>query len=218
MKEDFNLDNILFKTENLSFNNMIFYKDIIIEKDKVTFIVGDSGTGKTTLLKMLNGIKSLSAGKIFFGSNDLNAINTITLRKEVSLISQEVYLFDTTIIDNFKMFYDYRNLPCINNDEITAMLALCCIPLPLESECAILSAGERQRVYIALFLSFLPKVIMLDEPTSALDCNCSHNLLENIISFCKQKNISVIIVSHNKELTEKYAEETIQLNVDRGAL
>lgn len=205
------MQNILFKTQGLSFNNSIFYNDITIPKNKVTFIVGESGVGKTTLLKMLNGVITPSGGEIFYNGKNLAEFDTICLRKEVSLISQEVFLFDRSIKENFQQFYDYREKECLSDEVINKLLSLCCIPISADSSCTTLSAGERQRVYLAIFLSFLPKVLLLDEPTSALDCNCSNKLLENIISFCKEKEISVIIVSHDRELTEKYGEEIITI-------
>lgn len=205
------MQNILFQTRELSFNNSIFYNDITILKDKVTFIVGESGAGKTTLLKMFNGVITPSGGEIFYNGKNLAELDTICLRKEVSLISQEVFLFDRSIKENFQQFYEYREQACLNDEEINKLLSLCCIPISAESSCTTLSAGERQRVYLAIFLSFLPKVLLLDEPTSALDCNCSSRLLENIISFCKESDISIVIVSHDRELTEKYGEEIISI-------
>jgi putative ABC transport system ATP-binding protein len=74
-----------------------------------------------------------------------------------------------------------------------------------------MSGGERQRVYIAIFLSFLPKVIMLDEPTSALDKENSTKVIQNIIAFCKEKGIVVIIVSHDNQIVEHFAENIITI-------
>ena len=98
-KETSNLNEIIFETKNLSFNNMIQYKDIQIKEGKVNFIIGKSGTGKSTLLRLFNGTLSPSDGSIFYNGNDILQMDTITLRKEVLLISQSVYLFDESIED-----------------------------------------------------------------------------------------------------------------------
>jgi len=210
------LNGILFETKKLSFNQIIQYKDIQIKEGKVNFIVGKSGTGKSTLLKLFNGTLSPSNGTIFYNGNDISQMDTIELRKEVMLISQAVYLFDGRIEDNFKEFYRYRDMPAPSGEVMKEFLKLCCIPFSLDKDCTTMSGGEKQRVYIAIYLSFLPKVIMLDEPTSALDKENSNDVIENLIGFAKDKGITVIIVSHDPKITDKFAEEitVIERGVD----
>jgi len=203
------LQEVLFQTENLGYNNIIKYDDVTIPKGKVTFISGESGTGKSTLLKLLNGILTSSSGRIIYEGRDLSEFDTIELRKRVSLVSQDVFLFDTTIEQNFIRFYEYRDQSPPGTDEMKRFLALCGVPLSLDKDCTTMSGGERQRVYIAIFLSFLPKVIMLDEPTSALDQKNSGIVLENIISFCKKNDMTIIIVSHDQALKDRFAEQNI---------
>ena len=72
-----------------------------------------------------------------------------------------------------------------------------------------MSGGEKQRLYIAIYLSFKPKVIMLDEPTSALDEENSHEVIKNILSFSKENKITSLIVSHDKELANAFADNTV---------
>nr|WP_308741910.1 ATP-binding cassette domain-containing protein [uncultured Anaerocolumna sp.] len=208
------MDGILFETKNLSFNQIIKYKDIQIKEGKVSFIVGKSGSGKSTLLKLFNGTLPPSNGTIYYHDRDISQMDTITLRKEVLLISQAVYLFDGCIEDNFKEFYRYRDMPAPSEEVMKEFLKLCCIPFSLDKDCTTMSGGEKQRVYIAIYLSFLPKVIMLDEPTSALDKENSNDLIENLIAFAKDKGITVIIVSHDPKITDKFAEEIIL--IERG--
>lgn len=203
------MSEILFNTENLNFNNMIQFGNIVIPKKEVTFISGESGMGKSTLLKLLNGTLTPSNGRVFYNGKDILELDTIALRKEISLVSQDVFLFNSSIKDNFRLFYEYRDQTPPTNDQIKKFLTLCCISFPLDKDCFTMSGGERQRIYIAIFLSFLPKVIMLDEPTSALDDKNSNVIMENIIGFCKKNNISVIVVSHDKALTERYAENNL---------
>lgn len=213
-KEMVNLNKIVFKTNNVSFNNMIQYKDIQIKEGRVNFIVGKSGTGKSTLLRLFNGMLSPSDGTITYNDIDISQMDTITLRKDVLLISQSVYLFDGSIEENFKEFYRYRDMASPSKEVMKEFLELCCIPFPLDKDCTTMSGGEKQRVYIAIYLSFLPKVIMLDEPTSALDKENSNDVIENLITFAKEKGITVIIVSHDPKITEKFAEEVI--TIERG--
>jgi len=160
---------------------------------------------------LFNGTLSPSDGSIFYNDNDISQMDTITLRKEVLLISQSVYLFDDSIEENFKEFYRYRDMAAPSQEVMKEFLELCCIPFPLDKDCTTMSGGEKQRVYIAIYLSFLPNVIMLDEPTSALDKENSNDVIENVITFAKDKGITVIIVSHDPKITEKFAEEVITI-------
>ena len=74
-----------------------------------------------------------------------------------------------------------------------------------------MSGGERQRVYIAIFLSFMPDVLMLDEPTSALDNTSSDIMMSNIKNFTNDNEMTTIVVSHYLTLAEKYGDEIIAL-------
>jgi putative ABC transport system ATP-binding protein len=205
------LTDIILETKQLSFQDMIHYQDISILSDKVNFIVGSSGTGKSTLLRLFNGTYSPSNGSVFYLGKDISEIDTIELRKEVLLVSQSVYLFDTSIRDNFKHFYEFRGLNTPSDQDMKRFLDICCIPFSLEHDCTTMSGGERQRVYIAIFLSFQPKVIMLDEPTSALDKENSQNVIQNVLTFCKDNKITAIIVSHDSRITDAFAENIITI-------
>jgi putative ABC transport system ATP-binding protein len=205
------LENIILRTKNLSFNNLIYYKDIQIEKNKANFIVGKSGTGKSTLLRLFNGTLSPSSGSIYYSENDISETDTILLRQELLLISQTVYLFDTSIKENFKQYYSYRDMTPPSDDEMKHFLNLCSVPFSIDSDCTIMSGGERQRVYIAIFLSFKPKVLMLDEPTSALDKQTSNEVIKNILDYCKNNEITVVAISHDGNLTDKFAENIITI-------
>lgn len=158
---------------------------------------------------MFNGMLSQSNGDIFYNDTNILDIETIKLRKEVSLISQSVFLFDGTIRENFNEFYNYRQEKAITNDEIKLFLDICCLDFSLDKHCNEMSGGEKQRLYIAIYLSFKPKVIMLDEPTSALDEENSHEIIKNILSFSKQNRITSIIVSHDKELSKSFADNIV---------
>jgi len=207
------LKKTLISAVNLSFNNFITYPDFAIEKNQVTFIMGESGVGKSTLLKLFNQTLTQSSGDIFYNDKNIRTMDSIDLRKEISLIGQGAFLFDSSIRENFKNFYNFRGEDVISDKDIKYYLELCCITFDLEKDCTTMSGGERQRIYMAIYLSFNPNVIMLDEPTAALDSKNSDDVIRNVISYCKKKEISVIIVSHDKELKEKFAEDVILLEM-----
>lgn len=202
---------IILSAKNLSFRNIIKYPDIDIKRGRTVFICGESGCGKSTLLRLLNGTLSADSGEIKYNGETIDSLDTVTLRKEVLLVSQTVFLFDETIKSNFIKFYQYRDLLPPPDEQIKKYLNLCCTQLQLDERCDTMSGGERQRVFIAICLSFLPKVLMLDEPTSALDEKTGRNLLHNIKQFCKENEITLIVVSHDKSLVDAFADEKIML-------
>lgn len=204
------MDNIILRTLNLKFLSIEF-EDISLKTNEVAFIVGSSGTGKSSLLKIFNQTYSQSSGKVFYNGVDIDNSDILSLRKEILLISQNVFLFDDTIKGNFKCFYEFRGEELISEKEMKEYLLICCIDFSLDDNCTTMSGGERQRIYTAIFLSFKPKILMLDEPTSALDSRNSKVMLKNIINFCKANIITLIVVSHDNELTNEFAENIITI-------
>lgn len=202
----------VFSVRNLIFREVIKYPDIDIEEGKITFIFGKSGSGKSSFLKMLNATISPSSGDIYYNGKNITDLDSVTLRKEAILVSQTVFLFEGSIEDNFKKYYEYRESPVPSKEEIERYLKICCADFDLNSRCETMSGGERQRIFISICLSFLPKVLMLDEPTSALDSSIALRLFLNLQEFCKDKGITFIVVSHDKGLAEKFADKIINLD------
>ena len=202
----------MFALKNVNYKDILKYPDIEIPSDVATFICGESGSGKSTLLKLLNGVLSPSDGQISYLHTALENYGPIPLRQEVLLVSQSVYLFDKSIKNNFDEYYNYRNLDALSESQIRKYLDICSINISLDSMCHILSGGERQRVFIAINLSYQPRVLMMDEPTSALDNKNANVLIENIKTYCKENNITLIVVSHDKTIAEKYADNIINLS------
>ena len=193
------------------FQSMIRYPDIKIAKGKTTFIHGPSGCGKSTLLKLINGTTSPDSGEIFYKGNNIENIDTIDLRREILLVAQSVFLFTGTIEENFKKYYEYRDRDLPTKETMEKFLKICSAEFSLETRCETMSGGERQRVYIAIFLSFMPDVLMLDEPTSALDNTSSDIMMSNIKNFSKDNEMTTIVVSHYLTLAEKYGDDIIVL-------
>lgn len=201
----------LFLLKNLNFKNIILYPDIEISEGKTTFICGKSGCGKSTMLKLLNGAQAFDSGSLQYCGKEITEYDSIELRREVLLCGQSVYLFDGDIKENFKKFYEYRDLPAPDDSFMKKYLAVCSASFNLDTNCTTMSGGERQRIFIAICLSLKPKVFLLDEPTSALDENTSTELFKNVIRFCSENNITVIAISHSTSLTQQFADEIISL-------
>ena len=205
----------IISASQVVFQSMIRYPNIKIAKGKTTFIHGPSGCGKSTLLKLINGTISPDSGEIVFNGNNIDDIDTIKLRRDILLVSQSVFLFSGTIEENFKKYYEYRDQETPSKEHMEKFLQICRAEFPLETRCETMSGGERQRVYIAIFLSFMPEVLMLDEPTSALDNTSSDIIMSNIKNFSDDNDMTTIVVSHYLPLAQKYGDNIIALERSR---
>lgn len=200
--------------EILRFENVKFikeYDDFSIDKNEVVFVVGKSGSGKSTLLKLINNTLQMKSGRIFFKDENILNIKPVELRRNIIMTSQENFLFDMTIRENFHEFYKLRDLEELTDDEITKFLKITNFDVDLNLNVEKLSGGEKQRVFLAIALSLDPEVLLLDEPTSALDNKTAFDMMKNIVDYCKHNDITLVVVSHARQLVDEFADKIINL-------
>ena len=200
--------------EILRFENVKFirqYDDFTINKNEIVFIVGKSGSGKSTLLKLINNTLQMKSGRIFYKDANILNIKPVELRRNIMMTSQENFLFDMTIKENFHEFYKLRDLENLTDDEIVKFLKIADFDVDVNLDVEKLSGGEKQRVFLAIALSMRPEVLLLDEPTSALDSNTAFNMMKNIVDYCKHNDITLVVVSHARNLVDEFADKTIDL-------
>lgn len=195
----------MFKLKDVVYKNIVNIETLNIPRNIVSFITGESGSGKTTLFKLLNNTIIPESGQVLFNNSD------VISREDVLLVSGKVFLYRCSILENFKKFYNIRSIPMPNIEFIENILKLFNFDIDINNDVSNMSSGERLRIYTAIFLSFMPKVILLDEPTSALDAQTSTIVVKNVINFCKSNDIGVIIISHNADIIEKFSENTIYI-------
>lgn len=200
--------------EILRFENVKFikeYDDFTINKNEIVFIVGKSGSGKSTLLKLINNTLQMKSGSIFYKDTNILNIKPVELRRNIMMTSQENFLFDMTIKENFHEFYKLRDLENLTDDEIVKFLKIADFDVDVNLDVEKLSGGEKQRVFLAIALSMRPAVLLLDEPTSALDSNTAFKMMKNIVDYCKHNDITLVVVSHARNLVDEFADKTIDL-------
>ncbi len=202
--------NNIFSLRSVTAREHIHYPDMDFMANEVYLLQGASGCGKSTLFQLLNGTLCPSSGSIHYHAKPLTEYEPLALRKEVLLLPQAFFLFPESIEENFKLFYQYREEPYISVAQIQFYLQLCKIPKDVKTLCQDLSGGEKQRVFLAICLSFLPRVLLLDEPTSALDEDTAQTLLQDICTFCKEKSISLIFISHDSKV-QHFAQNIVYL-------
>lgn len=200
--------------EILRFENVKFikeYDDFSIDKNEVVFVVGKSGSGKSTLLKLINNTLQMKSGRIFYKDENILNIKPVELRRNIIMTSQENFLFDMTIRENFHEFYKLRDLEELTDEEIAKFLKITNFDVDVNLDVEKLSGGEKQRVFLAIALSLDPEVLLLDEPTSALDNNTAFDMMKNIVDYCKHNDITLVVVSHARQLVDEFADKIIDL-------
>ena len=207
--------NTLYKLKNINLNyllngnNIKILKNINFEikKNERVAIIGESGSGKTSLLMLMSGLESPTNGSIVFDKEDLSKINekrrTEIRRKKIGLIFQQFYLIPNyTALENV-MFPMQINK--INNEKEKAISILEDFGLVNRKNNlpAELSGGEQQRVAIARAISFDPEIILADEPTGNLDRKNTELVSNLLLEYSRKKKICLILVTHNMNLARK---------------
>ena len=205
----------LYKLDNINLNYHVNGSDIkvlkninfVINKNERVAIIGESGSGKTSLLMLMSGLENPTTGSIFFDNEDFSKISekkkTQTRKKKIGLIFQQFYLIPNyTALENV-MFPMQINQ--IHDEKKKANLILSDVGLAhrknnLPSE---LSGGEQQRVAIARAISFNPEIILADEPTGNLDRKNTELVSDLLLNYSYKKKISLILVTHNMNLAKK---------------
>lgn len=198
----------LFSLRSVCVRGSLFYSTVSFYSNSLTLIAGKSGCGKSTLLQLLNGTAEYETGEILYKGQDIKSIAPLTLRKEVLLVPQKIYLYPESIRENFVRFCSLLEKNCPADSEILRYLHELGLDKSLDASCQELSGGERHRVYLALCLSLCPQVLLLDEPTSALDGENAKKLI-NMLRRLKN-SCTIIMVCHDQSLFE-YADTCIYL-------
>lgn len=199
---DLKVNNLSFKYDEASVLNNV---NLEVKCGQIVALVGPSGCGKSTLLKLLLRFYETNSGDILYNNISINDINTSSLLDNVTLVSQQTYLFDDTIKENIKIAkYDATDEEIIEAAK-KASIHEFIESLPDKYDTKVgqlgdnLSAGEKQRIGLArAFLSNAP-LILLDEPTSNVDSINEGIILKSLKD--QKENKSIILVSHRESTT-----------------
>ena len=193
------------KAENKLIENFNFK---INPGDKIA-IIGNSGSGKSTIVKCLLGISSINKGNIYIDDIDFNTYDNKWLKQKIGYVAQDNILFSDTIANNIA--YGIENIKeediinaaiKANADEFISKLPNKYNTILEGTELSSLSGGQKQRISIARALIRNPNILIFDEATSALDPECEE-LVQNAIKDCSiEKNITMIIIAHRKSALE----------------
>ncbi|GIM33632.1 ABC transporter ATP-binding protein [Paraclostridium bifermentans] len=180
------------------------------ERNKKYAIVGESGCGKSTLIKLIMRYYNEYEGKITIDNKDLNKIYSSDLYKTISMIQQNVFMFDDSIKENIRLFSNYSDESVIESCKRSGIMGLINrledgIDSLVGENGNKLSGGEKQRIAIARALINETKILILDESTSALDNETAYSLEKSLLNL---ENLTMIVVTHKliKNLLTDYDE------------
>ena len=217
----------ILKIENVSFvygKGTPFEKvaldnvSLSFEKGKITGLIGHTGSGKSTLVNLLNGLYKPTEGKVYLDGKDIweNPKEISKIRYRVGLVMQypEYQLFDETV--RADIGFGPRNLG-LSPEEIeervieAARFAGVSQDL-LDKSPFELSGGQKRRVAIAGIIAMRPDVLVLDEPAAGLDPRGRREILGSLRDYADRMNASVILVSHSMEDMAHYCDNVVVMN------
>ena len=172
-----------------------------IKKGEFVVIVGPSGAGKTTVLNILGGMDTATSGTLTVDGDDITSYDSRQLtgyrRDDIGFVFQFYNLIpNLTALENVELALQ------ICKDPLDAKTVLEDVGLGdrLDNFPAQLSGGEQQRVSIARALAKNPKLLLCDEPTGALDYNTGKAILKLLQNMCRERKMTVIVITHNQAL------------------
>jgi ABC-type bacteriocin transporter len=199
MVDDIHFENVKFRygTRVEVFDSL----NLAIKKGEITAVTGESGSGKTTMVSLLQNLYPIQAGHIHIGRYDLRHLTNQSLRKIVSVVPQRIDLFSGNVVDNIAVGEF--------NPDMTRVIEICeklgmtkfVEQLPqgfntyLGENGATLSGGQQQRIAIARALYRNPEILILDEATSSLD-SLSEAFVQNTLRLLGEESKTVIVIAH----------------------
>ena len=190
--------------------------NISIEKGEFVYLVGKTGTGKSSLLKTLYGDLELTSGEGWVAGHELKSLTWKTvpfLRRNLGVVFQDFQLMtDRNVNDNLKFVLKatgWKDEKLINDKiaDVLEKVNLTSKGLKMPFE---LSGGEQQRIDIARALLNSPKLILADEPTGNLDPETSDEIMQLLFHICRDFDTSIIMATHDYMVINKFPARTIK--------
>lgn len=177
--------------------------NLTIEKGKLITIIGESGCGKTTLLKMINRLIKPSSGSIYIDNKKIQSIDEVSLRRNIGYVIQQTGLFPhMTIRENIEIIPKLQKVEeqklIENTKKLMEMVGLNCEEF-LERYPTELSGGQQQRVGVARAFANNPDIILMDEPFSALDPITRSDLQDELVELQSKFKKTIVFVTHDMD-------------------
>lgn len=185
-----------------------------VSEGEVVAIVGPSGSGKSSLLRLLNRLDEPTSGTVYFEGKDYRTLAPAELRRRVGMVMQSAFLFPGTVAENIRFGQAQRDEP-LSEQAIGGLLAQVGLDGFYARDIHNLSGGEAQRVALARALANSPAVLLMDEPTSALDVNSKLGIESLISTVVASRRLTCIIVTHDLQQAGRMAGRVALLSSGR---
>ncbi len=192
--------------------------DLTLQAGRITVVIGPSGGGKSTLVRLLNRLEEPSSGQVLLNGQDVHHYDPLQLRRQVALVAQKPFVFNGTVLHNLQRPFAFQGhtLPTEDDPQLLELLTLCQLSTDwLQRDARSLSVGQQQRLCLARSLVTGPKVLLLDEPTSALDRPTVTRLADSLREVCYKRRLAVLLVTHDLHLAKIIADQLAYLEDGR---
>ena len=216
------MDLIRMKGVNKRYKNgviAVHNLDLRIEKGDFVFIIGSTGCGKSTLIKMLSREEKPNSGKIIVGGIDVAKLRNrkvYKLRRKLGVVFQDFKLLNrSTVYENVAFALEVFGIPKSEiHSKVIKALELVGLKHKAKNYPTELSGGEQQRVAIARAIINGPKLLICDEPTGNLDENTSMEIM-SVLEAINQMGTTIIMVTHDTEIVNRMKKRVILLDSGR---
>jgi putative ABC transport system ATP-binding protein len=200
-----------------SVNGRAIVNEITFEvaQGELLAIVGPSGSGKSSLLRLLNRLDEPTDGTVFLGGIDYRTLGPRELRRRLGMVMQRPYLFPGTVADNIR-FGPQQRSESLDDRSVEDLLAQVQLAGFGSRQVDKLSGGEAQRVSIARTLANRPEALLMDEPTSALDEALARQVEQLITGIIRERRLTCVFVTHNRAQARRIADRVMV--IERGSI
>ena len=209
---------VVLRTEHLgrSVGDVTVVADISLDvyHGEMLGIVGASGSGKSSLLRLLNRLDEPTSGTVFLDGQDYRQFSPRELRRRVGMVTQRPFLFPGNVAGNIR-FGPLQRGEVVADEDIARLLERVGLPGFAGREVANLSGGEQQRVSLARALANRPDILLLDEPTSALDEQAKMGVEQLICSLVKDTSLTCVMVTHDRDQARRMCDRVALLEAGR---
>lgn len=181
-------------------------------------ILGPSGAGKTSLLRLFNRLDDPVEGEVLLDGTDIRRLDPVTVRRRVGMVFQQPFLFDMTVAENlaYPRKLMGQELAAADAERLLAEFGLPADFLVRNAQ--QLSGGQQQRIAVARALTLHPDVLLLDEPSSALDEESARLLVDALVRRNDVDGMSIIMVSHSPEIMKRVGGQALLVHDRRASL
>ena len=185
-----------------------------VQTGELLGIVGPSGSGKSSLLRLLNRLDEPSKGTVYLDGVDYRQLPPRELRRRIGMVMQRPFLFPGDVATNLR-FGPAQRGEAMPEDEIASLLERVGLAGFAAQEVSVLSGGEQQRVSLARTLANRPEVLLLDEPTSALDEHSKLGIEELVGALVRDDGLTCVMVTHDRDQARRMCHRVIVLEAGR---